>query len=64
MFHTPPGVVQVAQPQPQHEARSVTGQERDMSERDQFIQERLRWKAIIDAECARLEIFLRTCSFD
>jgi hypothetical protein len=56
MIHTPPGVVLVAQ--------TVKGQERDLSEKARFIQERRRWKSVIDAECQRLEVFLRTCTFD
>lgn len=62
LIHTPPGVVLVAQLRP--EPQTVKGLERDLSERARFIQERRIWRAVIDAECQRLEVFLRTCTFD
>jgi hypothetical protein len=62
IIHAPPGVFLVAQPQP--EALAVQGLERDVSEKTRVIRERRIWKAIIDAECQRLEVFLRTCTFD
>ena len=62
IIHAPPGVVRLAQPRP--EAQAVEGQERDGSERARYLQERRAWKAVIDAECRRLEVFLETCTFD
>lgn len=61
-FQTPPGVVLEAQTRTG--TQTVEGQERDMSERARFIQERRTWKAVIDAERQRIEAFLRTCTFD
>ena len=62
IIRTPPGVVSLAQFRPV--AQSVKGQEWDLSEKARFMQERRIWKAVVDAECKRLEVFLRTCTFD
>ena len=62
LIHTPPGVILVAKARP--EAQTVKGQELDLSERARLIQERRIWRAVIDAECQRLEFFLGTCTFD
>ena len=62
VIYTPPGEVLVAQIRPG--AGTVQLQECDLSEKARFIQERRKWRAVIDAECRRLEVFLRTCTFD
>ena len=62
MIRTPPGVVSLTQLRPV--AQLVKGQDWDLSERARFMQERRIWKAVVDAECQRLEVFLRTCTFD
>jgi hypothetical protein len=62
MFHAPPGVILVAQPRP--ETLTAKGPEEDIAERARFIQERRLWRAVIEAESRRLEIFLRSCTFD
>ena len=59
---TPPGVVRVAQARPA--AQAVKGQERDSAETLRFMGERRAWRAVIEAECLRLEGFLKTCTFD
>jgi len=62
MIHKLPRVFQMAQPRP--EAQTIKGQELYTPEKAQFIQERRMWRAVIDAEWQRLEVFLRTCTFD